>query len=334
MLKLNAVQVEVSTICQLKCMMCPRSIFLKDWINKNMDLDTYKKIPFKNFRYVHLQGWGEPLLNPNVVEMIEIAKRDKCKVGTTTNGILLKDLARDLVNAGIDLIVISVASVNDLKQKVIRGYDLNELFDSIRVLSNLKKNGKPKIVINTIMLKDTIHELPEFVRIAKELGVDEVIANNLDYIPKKELSDLKVYSNEVKNEYIHVVNRAKALARELNVNLAVRPLRIEEALVCAENPIRNCFITVNGDVAPCVYSHLPTKSNKIVRFFEGREVYVDKMYFGNVNCKDFKKIWNSKEYKNFRAIFEERIRVLSDFLNYRVPKLPEICRSCYKAYSV
>jgi len=104
-------------------------------------------------------------------------------------------------------------------------------------------------------------------------------------------------------------------------------------LICAENPIRSSLITVNGDICPCVYLHLPTKSDTIVRFFEGEKFEVRKMYFGNLRNENFEEIWNMKEYKEFRAMFE--MRLFPDFTI--IPKIPDLsrsCRSCYKAHSV
>jgi len=63
--RLEHVQVEVSTYCQSRCIMCPRSI-MDDWINMHMDIELFKKIPFEKFKYAHLQGC---LLNPNIIEL-------------------------------------------------------------------------------------------------------------------------------------------------------------------------------------------------------------------------------------------------------------------------
>jgi len=77
-----------------------------------MILETFKKIPFELFRYAHLRGWSEPLLNSDIIEIVKIAKKEGCLVGITTNGLLLDELAKDLVRSGIDLVAVSIASPN------------------------------------------------------------------------------------------------------------------------------------------------------------------------------------------------------------------------------
>ncbi len=323
-LRLNAVQVEVSTKCQLNCVMCPKHVFSGDWIRENMDLDTFKSVPFEFFDYAHLQGWGEPLLNDHLPEMIDIAKKH-CKVGLTTNGLLLDEYVDVL--SKIDLLAISIGSADPEVHRSVRKSKLEKILDNVRLLSERK--DRPKIVFNTLMMKDTVRHLPNLVKLAFEYGADEVIANNLDYIPAEDLFPLKVFSSDEAKKY---VEEARVLAEKLGVGFTARPLKLEEALVCAENPIKNCLITYDGKVAPCVYLHLPTKSETIRRYFEGRIYEVKKVYFGTV-FEGFTKVWRRKDYTNFRAVFEERLRSMFGF-ELNVPKLPTPCRTCYKAYSI
>ena len=171
---LGFVQVEVSTFCQLRCVMCPKTIFRVEWISKNLDMETFKRIPFDLFRFAHLQGWGEPLLNPEIVEMIDVA-RENCKVGLTTNGLLLDQFANDLVKR-LDYIAISIASADDKTHREIRRVGLYDLIEKIKLVSELRRGKKPRITLVTMMLKSTVHDLPKLVDIAKNCGADEVIA--------------------------------------------------------------------------------------------------------------------------------------------------------------
>ena len=124
----------------------------------------------------------------------------------------------------------------------IRGCDLSRLIKSISRLSEMRRGGKPRITITTVMLKDTIGDLPELVKLAKFCEADEVIANNLDYIPTKDLLGLEVFSEKVDPKVDEILNNARVIAKDLGINLAIRPIKFEEALVCAENPLKSCFI--------------------------------------------------------------------------------------------
>ncbi len=322
--KLGFLQVEVTTRCQLRCVMCPKAHF--KWRNIDMDLELFKKLPLAKFKYVHLQGWGEPLLNPRIAEMIEIAKR-RCKVGLTTNGLLLEEHIDEMLK--LDLVAVSIADARSEVHARIRGCDLEAITNGIAELSSKRCGKKPRIVITTIMLRDTIQSLPDIVELAKRCGADEVIANNLDYIPSPQLVGREVFDSQ-DAIILDFVRLAAKKAKKLGVNFVSRPLRMEEALVCAENPIKNCFVTADGMVAPCVYLHLPTDGKKIVRYFKGKRFEVEKLYFGS--AENFDSVWKNRRYVEFREIFEKRLRALHGIAE--IPELPEVCRTCYKAYSV
>ncbi len=331
LMKNGAVQVEVSTRCQLNCVMCPKSVF-NDWISENMSMDVFTAIPFDKFEYAHLQGWGEPLLNPKLPEMIEHASRF-CKVGLTTNGVLADRFIESLRK--LDIIVFSVASPIRKVNTAIRGSDLDKIGTCMRKLCK-----DVKVVVNTLMLSKTVNQIPELVRFAAENGAEEVIANNLDYIPHEKLICKEVFDKpEIADDVEKVRRMAEDAAEEYGIKFVMRDTRSEEALVCAENPIKNCLITVNGFVSPCVYLHLPTKGEKITRYFRGGRVDVGKVYFGNLRTESFDEIWEKKEYVGFRRVFEMRLANVPDIFNYKrgqmsLPELPEVCRSCYKAYSL
>ncbi len=307
--------------------MCPKYWFSDEWIARDMDMETFCSIPFKKFKYAHLQGWGEPLLNPKIGEMIDLA-REHCRVGLTTNGLLLRKHIDDLLKT--DLVAISVASADRKLHEKIRKCRLEEITEGIKLLSELRSKKKPKITVVTMMLRSTVETLPDIVELAYGCGADEVIANNLDYIPSEELAGLEVFTSEAERskaeKYIQI---AEKKAEGCGIEFTARPVRMEEALVCAENPTKNCLITVDGFVAPCVYLHLPTLSNHIVRYFNGRVVDVPKVYFGHISNFSFK-----GECKKFIERFERRLAVLYDPLPLELPAPPEACRTCFKMYSL
>lgn len=319
--KLGFVQVEVSTRCQLSCLMCPKSCFSDEWIAKDMNMETFRLIPFKKFHYAHLQGWGEPLLNPNIGEMVDIAAKS-CKVGLTTNGLLIDHHIDSILK--LDLLAVSVASGDARQHERVRGCSLEKLAGNIKLVSE-SRGKRPKVVIATMMLKSTIESLPKLIDFAAECGADEVIANNLDYIPSKELVGEEVFGLTADKDVEKAVEQAGKRAEELGIGFIAKPRLMEEALVCAENPVENCVVAVDGRIAPCAYLNLPTASETIPRWFRGRTVEVPKVYFSSF------KEWLKSD---FRDTFKRRLQVLHQSLPTELPPLPQPCRTCYKAYSV
>ncbi len=79
-------------------------------------------------RVIRLYKEGEPLLNPRLADMVAYAKASPMvkRVDTTTNGALLKpELARALLDAGLDRINISVEGVNADQYREFSGAELD-----------------------------------------------------------------------------------------------------------------------------------------------------------------------------------------------------------------
>jgi radical SAM protein with 4Fe4S-binding SPASM domain len=87
-----------------------------------MDWETFLKIckdlkefP-ETFKIIHLNGFGEPLLNKHIADFVEKIKQEHIaeEVEITTNGSLLThELSDALVKAGLDKIIFSIYSLKD-----------------------------------------------------------------------------------------------------------------------------------------------------------------------------------------------------------------------------
>ena len=73
--------IEATSNCNLKCKMCPRTDMVSEgkfWDVKNFDFELYKKIITeageKGLCSIKFNYLGEPLMNPNLVDMIKFAK--------------------------------------------------------------------------------------------------------------------------------------------------------------------------------------------------------------------------------------------------------------------
>ena len=89
--RLDWIQVEVTSYCNAACVYCPHTVYQGHWASRHLPLTTFAKLlpALARARLVYLQGWGEPLLHPDFFNMVALAKQAGCRVGTTTNGMLL-----------------------------------------------------------------------------------------------------------------------------------------------------------------------------------------------------------------------------------------------------
>lgn len=300
----------------------------------DMALETYRKIAddFPLAQNVYLSGWGEPLLNPHLKEMVRLAKKAGCTVGFTTNGALLdENMMRDLVKDQVDLVSVSIAGATMESHGSKRvGSDFKKITEKLARLHSVKVESgseKPRVLILFMMLKDNLHELSSAVMLAADVEADGIVATNLDYVGHPVQDELKAFSSEC----TPADNRAKIweaqeLAEELGIHIDVFPVEMSPVQICSEDPLHNLYVSENGDVSPCVYLNLPL--DQIPRMFCNMKTLVSPMIYGNIEENNILEIWENRDYVSFRDRFEKRK------IDANLAPLPDPCKTCYKAYGI
>jgi len=140
---------EPSGYCNLRCKFCPQSSPTKELKKDMMTVNTFKKsiddlleFPDK-INLLRVCGNGEPLMNKNILEMLQYAKEKDItkKIVLVSNGLLLNDNLIKNIPKYIDEMVISIEGLNsnDYQQVCERKADFNGL---IKNLNKLYKNKK------------------------------------------------------------------------------------------------------------------------------------------------------------------------------------------------
>ncbi len=346
----EAFQIEVTSRCNLRCVMCPVTVLAERWPALDLPWESFERISraFEKTKWAHLQGWGEPLLHRRIFDMVALAKGAGCRVGFTTNATRLTHKAGErLLDLGLDILAVSIAGAAKHTHEAIRvGSSFERLVEALRRFVGQKarrKSAVPKVEIFFLMTKTNLAELPRAVELAATLGADELVATNLDYVITPQLDQLKVFApSPPMPEYREAMEEARTLARRVGIGFRPYPLEPREMAVCDLNPLKILFISADGSVSPCVYTAL-TGQAAIPRFFDGKPVSIPPVRFGNVNEQDLMEIWESPAYRAFRRQFTERLlgtvrmafgAVGGAQVSAEEAPAPEPCRSCPKLYGV
>jgi MoaA/NifB/PqqE/SkfB family radical SAM enzyme len=343
----SAWQIELTTRCPLQCKMCIRRESA-DWQYQDMALEDFKKLlPYlTEVESVVLEGWGESLLHKDLSECIRLAKREGPQVGFVTSGKgLTKDRVSELIQAGLDFVGFSIAGTTPETHDAIRvNSHLPEVLNAIRLFHEEKKRQellRPKLHLVFLMVKDNIEEVPSVPSFAKEAGIEEVALTNICHTINAWQERERVFVWEsVRNKYEEIVKRAEANARKLSIRLKRPSLSAIDVPVCEENPLGNLYISVDGEVSPCVYLYPPLPS-PFKRIFCGKDHWVEKLSFGNIFRDPFAAIWNDSHYEEFRNRFIEREKEFRElyFSLWDSPKSSpgstlshplEPCKTCHK----
>jgi MoaA/NifB/PqqE/SkfB family radical SAM enzyme len=349
----SAWQIELTTRCPLRCKMCIRAE-TKGWQFQDMSLEDFKKLlPYlREVETVVLEGWGESLLYEDLSECIKLVKKEGAQVGFVTSGMGLKERrVAELIEAGLDFVGFSISGTTPETHDAIRvNSHLVEVFHAIRLFQQEKMRLgliRPKMHLVFLMVKDNISEVPSVPSFAQEAGVEEVVLTNICHTINlwQEQQSVFVWESD-RNPYEELVRQAEANAKKLNIRLKRPYLCAIDVPVCEENSLRNLYISVEGEVSPCVYLN-PPLSSPFKRIFCGKEYWVERVSFGNIFKEPFPAIWNGENYKNFRDRFMKRGEKFREaYLSFwdktpmkhleetSFPKPPESCQTCHKMLGV
>ncbi len=199
------------------------------WIS----LDDFRKLPLSSFEEICLHGWGEPLLHPEILELISIVKKLGRKASLSTNGTLVPRMLDEILFSGLDEITFGIYS---LSQK-----------DSIDAMKTLVRERDRKGVAMTVYLditifRDNLHEIPELVKIGLEAGVDGVVLHRVFNVYGVDPS-VKYVSSEEERWLFRKV-------KEIGGDRVYLPTKHTTPCRVALNTV---FVTWNCRQTPCVF---------------------------------------------------------------------------------
>lgn len=305
--RLDWIQVEVTSFCGAGCIYCPHTVFREAWSSRHLSIETFEKIMLaaSKTNLIYLQGWGEPFMNPDFFVMAEIAKKAGCRVGVTTNGMLLgDDIISSLIEQHVDVVAFSLAGTDEMNDIFRPGTSLETVLSAVRSLSRSKKAGKcshPAIHIAYILMRSALGNLEKLPRFLENAGVAQVVISTLDLVLTKELEH-EVLAPRTVEEYETLRARLDAVASEArrrNIDMHYQ-LRYpgERRSVCTENVLRGLFISADGEVSPCVFTNLPVADATYM--IDGIERPLQRLTFGNINECSLSHIWRKRAYAAFR----------------------------------
>jgi MoaA/NifB/PqqE/SkfB family radical SAM enzyme len=173
--------IELNTSCNLRCPMCfqatgkvrPEYMALER-VKALIDDGVKNGLCSIKFNYR-----GEPLLYPNLPEVIAYAKeKGITEVMINTNATLLTaNYAKELIDSGLDLLSCSIDAVTEKVYNKIRVggnfYETCKNVVAIQVLKKLKKSSKPIVRVQMVEQELNTHQVDKFVGFWNEYA-DEI----------------------------------------------------------------------------------------------------------------------------------------------------------------
>jgi len=308
--------------CNLRCKMCSfvanGAVFTNP--KDSLPLEVWKSVvddvrPWRP--YIWFTG-GEPTLYPHFVPLVRYIKEQGLMAGVTTNGTTLRQKAAEIMEAPMDLMVVSIDGKGSIHNGV-RGHEraYDRTIEGVQEIQQLKKrlgSRKPAIIVNCAMTPDNYEYITDMVEVAEMLGADALNFQHLwqltsgmverhnqkwgayHCVSYDDCGGMEPKPMDAEN-VIRVVHEVKRMDARIPVLFhpeitddEIRTYYNEPEVFVRRRPAAcawlNTDILPNGDVSPC---------------FD--------MVCGNITEERFSDIWNGFAFREHR----KRLSVEGDF---------------------
>lgn len=321
----RGVTFRLTNACNLRCKMCrfvesgDVTANLSDSLPPDAWLDVIDDLA--QFRpYITLTG-GEPLIYPNIGELVRRITGHNMRCTITTNGTLLASCASDIMLDPPDILVVSVDGPPDVHNEV-RGQPgvFEKAAEGIAAIQQARKDRdvkNPLVIINCAITSYSYRSVDEMIGIACDLGVDTLnfqhqwsitsrmvdahnrLHGDLHRVSCEELGAADPEPVDL-DEMVEVVQRIHSQARKVDSMLVTMHPELDEEEIrtwyadphtwVRRRPAScawlNTEVAPNGDVEPCYGIRC-----------------------GNVTREKLSAIWNNSRYRRYRR----RLSVSEDF---------------------
>lgn len=324
------IQFPTGTRCNLKCRFCTEREGTAGEAYEYHDLDyeqflSIVRLPgwdraLHSISTIALYGWGEPLFNRDYARIFEYLAEHYPRLGITisTNGVLFdrhwSERFIALPNADIN---VSVNAATRETYRWLMGSDQFErVTENLRTLTGLRREANrraPAVTLSYVATTANIRELPLFVDLAADLGVDSVVVQDIMSL-SGEAQRLSLACQPQLARQMFAAARDRAKAREMRLSFVSFETHAENYFpttvdggnydnsaetgsIAAEKTVpspfhlpTDCFdpwerfmIRVDGEVFPCC------------RFQDHGDCSL-----GNIFHQSFQEIWNGESYRTLR----------------------------------
>lgn len=269
------ISVEPTTSCNLRCPQCPSGLRSFTRATGMLDKQFFESIIVPIKKHLHALTFyfqGEPYLNPDFLEMVSLANHHGLYTITSTNAHYMNEPnAKQTVLSKLDKLIISIDGLTQESYQTYRvgGYLEKVLEGTKEILKQKKilKSNTPHVVWQFVVFKSNEHEIEEIKRLGKAYGVDEV-----------KIKTAQIYDFENNENIIPSNNRYSRYFKNKKGEYQIKNKLLNQCW----RMWQGCVITWDGKIVPCCFD----KDAKYT--------------LGNLQKENFKDVWFSESYNQFR----------------------------------
>ena len=227
--------------CNLRCPLCPtgRRVLGRDM--GKMPLELFKSLVDEiadKIYFINLYNWGEPLLHPQVFDMVEYATSKGLSVRISSNlNKMTPEQALRMVESGLEELLVDVdGATQETYEKYRVGGRLTRVLENIHEIVAIKRrlgSAFPLITARALVNRYNQSELGHIQALVWDLGVDRFEAVPI-YVDQGNPEDVREW--------------VPSAEQRGSVNPPDQPRKCEDLW-------RNLTVSWDGGVFPCCWFH-------------------------------------------------------------------------------
>ncbi|MEJ0029446.1 MAG: SPASM domain-containing protein [Bacteroidota bacterium] len=270
-----SIGIEPTTSCNLRCPECPSGLrsFTRPTGMLDEALFTSLIDQLKDtLTYLTFYFQGEPYLHPKFLSLVKYASQQNIYTATSTNAHYLNDKqARDTVESGLDRLIISLDGTDQETYQSYRvGGNIEKVLEGARNILKWRKELRsktPYVVFQFLVVKPNEHQIPEVQKLAKEMGIDNVL-----------LKTAQIYDYQNGSDLMPTIDKYSRYKKSSDGLWSIK----NELMNHCWKMWNSCVVTWDGKVVPCCFDK-------------------DAHYtLGDLKKNSFEEIWRSDAYNDFR----------------------------------
>jgi MoaA/NifB/PqqE/SkfB family radical SAM enzyme len=296
---------ETTNRCNLLCETCPRTFEeLEPPADMSWELFTGIVDQYPRIERVVLHGVGEPMMVRDLPRMVRYLKDRGTYVLFNTNGTLLnKRKGLELIESGLDELRVSLDAAEPATFKIVRGLDMfDRIVANVRAFTNMQMEMKvalPRVSLWLTGLKETMAQLPAFVKVAHDIGVSDVYLQRLVYFQDGQglARPESALFEQLSSDESRLIREAEEVAANLGIRFnasgATEPgasLKKKDSTqpwALCRRPWTLMYFTAHGRAIPCCIAPFSMRG-------------YDSFTLGDATQQTLKEIWNGEKYQDFR----------------------------------
>jgi MoaA/NifB/PqqE/SkfB family radical SAM enzyme len=306
-------QIGLTNACPQNCEYC----YSKDKKGKAMDTATILKL-VNDLKQMGVFWFGftggEPLLNKDIVRIVECAS-SRCTVKLFTTGCTLTEqLARDLKNAGLCSVSVSLDHWSESEHDRVRRY-AGAFKAALDALEIFKRVGDIHVGVSAVLSKEMVqhHQVEEFLSFLEKLEIHEAWLSEAKPAIPELWDDAFVINEEQRVELCKLQDRYNKIGK-MTVNY-LGHFECKQHFGCAAGN-KMIYIDSGGNVSPCVFlpvsfGNVKEKSVHDIYAEMKRKYPTENRCFVNVNYHLMR-----KNYHGHLPLNEEETRMMMEEVRF------------------